>query len=249
MTSDPTTETGTPRRHGRRARALTPEEQARRDELLAAEKDAAAEPGTATETISLRGVVAPPTSDTPLPTVRRSGRRARVIEIDEEPRPEDRHAAETVVTGEPEAEHHAAGADTSAGPHSDAATTGAPEASAPTVSPTVSAEPVTAVSTATATAEPPVQIARDEDGVELGELSGSEAPSPKPSPRFDGRVLHRPESAGGRSMLWIVWALVALAVLALIVLLLTGVLGGSQTSAEALAQAILTPMIEEVPTQ
>ena len=117
-----------------------------------------------------------------VPTLRRFGRRARIIEVDEAP--------------------------------ADAAAAGA-------------AATVTATATATATAIP-----TDSDGVELGELPVGDAPAPKPAPRFEGRVLNRSGRSGsGSPVMWIVWALVALAVIALVVLLATGVLGGGSASA------------------
>lgn len=72
---------------------------------------------------------------------------------------------------------------------------------------------------------------RDADGVELGELTVTDAPDPLPAPRFEGRVLQRQDATGGSPMLWIVWILVALAIIAVIVLIMTGVLGTSSTSA------------------
>src|SRR5699024_6474279 len=68
-------------------------------------------------------------------------------------------------------------------------------------------------------------ISRDHDGVELGELSVTDAPEPRPAPRFDGRVLHRPEGSNVRLLQWVVWALIAIALVVLVVLLLIGVLG------------------------
>ncbi|MBB5831208.1 hypothetical protein [Brachybacterium aquaticum] len=162
MTEPETTEPA-PRR-GRRARALTPEEEAAFEARAAAEP-AAEETGAVS---GMRGAVAVPGADAPVPTLRKFGRRARIIELSEE---------------------------------------GAAPGNA----------------TATATAEP--EIERDRDGVELGELSVTEAPDPRPAPRFEGRVLHRPESTGGRRLLWLVWVLVALAIVALVILLLTGIVG------------------------
>src|SRR5699024_2021168 len=51
------------------------------------------------------------------------------------------------------------------------------------------------------------------------------------APRFDGKVLHRPERSGGRSLLWVVWALIAVALIVLIVLMVTGVLGQDSAAA------------------
>lgn len=72
---------------------------------------------------------------------------------------------------------------------------------------------------------------RDADGVQLGEMSVGDAPDPKPAPRFEGRVLHRPDRSAGNPVVWIVWGVVALAVLLLVILLLTGVIGPGVGSA------------------
>jgi hypothetical protein len=168
------TEPETTPRRGRRARALSPEE------LAALEARSAVEPGTG-ETAKVpgrRGAVPPPDADAPVPALRKFGRRARIIELSEQPAP---------------------------------APVGAPAPRA-----------------ADATVE------RDSDGVELGELPVSEAPDPRPAPRFDGKVLHRPESSGGRRLLWLVWVLVAIALVVLVVLLLTGMLSSAEASAAGL---------------
>ncbi|WP_422114814.1 hypothetical protein [Brachybacterium sp. UNK5269] len=138
----------TPRR-GRRARALSPEES------MARTAEQASVPG-------VRGAVAPPGADAPVPALRKFGRRARIIEISDDSAPD---------------------------------------------------------------------LTRDADGVELGELPVTEAPDPRPAPRFDGKVLHRPERSGGRPLLWLVWALLAIALTVLVVLLLTGVLGTDAAAA------------------
>lgn len=166
------TEPQTTPRRGRRARALSPEEQAALEARSAIEADGEhpAAPG-------MRGAVAAPTADAPVPSLRKFGRRARIIEL---------------------SEHDASAAD----------------AAAPT------AEGGSAAT-----------ITRDRDGVELGELSVTEAPEPRPAPRFDGKVLHRPENSRGRLLSWLVWALIAIALVVLVVLLLTGVLGGDSASA------------------
>lgn len=111
-----------------------------------------------------------PPAGSPTPTVRRLGRRARIVEIEE------------------------------------AAAAGRPT---------------------TATLDPGSvpSVARDADGVELGELAVGDAPGPRPAPRFEGRVAHRPERSGGNPIVWIVWALVALALIVLVALLLAGVIG------------------------
>src|SRR5699024_10236580 len=94
---------------------------------------------------------------------------------------------------------------------------------------------------------------RDRDGVELGELSVAEAPDPRPAPRFDGKVLHRPERSGGRSLLWVVWALIAVALIVLIVLMVTGVLGQDSAAAafppHALAAPDLPDLLSDRPLQ
>lgn len=159
-------------RRGRRARTLTPEE-------IAAD-EARAVPG-------VRGAVAAPTGDEPTPTLRKFGRRARIVEVD---------GSESAEAG----------------------------------------------SAAT--------ITRDHDGVELGELPVTDAPDPRPAPRFEGTVLHRPEKSGGRALLWLVWALVAIALVVLVVLLLTGVVGPGAAAALAPAHdpsALLIdhPVLEE----
>ena len=179
------TEPETTPRRGRRARALSPEEQAELEVRAAAESSG--EPSSAP---AMRGAVAPPTADAPVPTLRKFGRRARIIELSEQP--EAAPAAE--------------------------------EASVAT-------------------------ITRDHDGVELGELSVTEAPEPRPAPRFDGKVLHRPETSGGRLLPWLVWALIAIALVVLVVLLLTGVLGpdAASAAASALPDASLSHPLLEVP--
>lgn len=201
-------ETESAPRHGRRARRLSPEEAAAQEALAAqaAESGEApetgehppVEPGSATESEqppAVRGAVAPPSAEEPMPTLRRFGKRARIIELAE---------------GE--------------APARDAEPTGAaalPEGGSPVV--------------------------RDQDGVELGELTVSEAPDPRPAPRYDGKVLQRPERSGGKPLLWVVWVLIALALLALVVLLLMGVLGGGDTAALSSIDT-LTAHLDATPT-
>lgn len=163
-------------RRGRRARTLTPEE-------IAAD-EARAAPG-------VRGAVAAPAGDEPTPTLRRFGRRARIVEVD-------------------------------------------------------GSEPVTESAEAGSAAT----ITRDHDGVELGELPVTDAPDPRPAPRFEGTVLHRPEKSGGRALLWLVWALVAIALVVLVALLLTGVIGPGTAAAlteatDPTALLIDHPVLEE----
>src|SRR5690606_41915077 len=122
----------TTRRRGRRARALRPEE-------LAGAEPSAEAPGR-------RGAVPPPDADAPVPALRKFGRRARIIELSDQPAP----------------------------------------------------EPVGAPAPCAAEAE----IVRDSDGVELGELSVTDAPDPRPAPRFDGKVLPRSATARGLRVLW-----------------------------------------------
>ena len=86
-------------------------------------------------------------------------------------------------------------------------------------------------------------VDRDSDGVELGEMSVSEAPDPRPAPRFEGKVLQRADDSGGRSLLWVVWVLIGLAVLALIILLATGVLGPGDTGALGALAALPDPHV------
>lgn len=201
-------ETESAPRHGRRARRLSPEEAAAQEALAAqaAESGEApetgehppVEPGSATESEqppAVRGAVAPPSAEEPMPTLRRFGKRARIIELAE---------------GE--------------APARDAEPTGAaalPEGGSPVV--------------------------RDQDGVELGELTVSEAPDPRPAPRYDGKVLQRPERSGGKPLLWVVWVLIALALVALVVLLLMGVLGGGDTAALSSIDT-LTAHLDATPT-
>lgn len=196
MTESETTESAP--RHGRRARALPPEE-------ITGPVAVTAAPG-------IRGAVAAPTADAPVPTLRKFGRRARIIELSEAP--------ESV----PSAPVEGSAADDSGSGQ----TAGAESTSATVV------------------------IDRDKDGVELGELSVSEAPDPRPAPRFEGQVLHRPERSGGRPLLWLVWILIAAALVALVVLLLTGIIGPAQAQALAgllpvhpIDPSLVPPLLEE----
>lgn len=229
------TESDAPTRHGRRARRLTPEEEAAQQAL------AAATTGDATAAPSVRGAVAPPDADAPVPRLRKFGRRARIIELAD---PIDA-TAQSVPDGSStqptvEAQPGTATADTgisdveTSGAGTDAAVTASVETSdgaagpeGPTTSPDVPAPtPGTASTPGTTTSlASTVTVDRDVDGVELGEMSVSEAPDPRPAPRFEGRVLQRSSDTGGRSLLWVVWALIGVALLALIILLATGVLG------------------------
>jgi hypothetical protein len=174
------TEPETTPRRGRRARALSPEE------LAALEARTVTEPGAeeAPEVPVRRGAVAPPDADAPTPALRKFGRRARILELSDQPVPEP---------------------------------AGVP-------APRDAEEGTT----------------RDHDGVELGELPVTEAPDPRPAPRFDGKVLHRPERTGGRRLVWLVWALIAIALVVLVALLLTGVLSPAEASATGLP-ALLDP--------
>lgn len=249
-------------RHGRRARRLTPEEQAARA--------SAATTSQQTAIPAVRGAVAAPGADAPVPALRKFGKRARIIELVE---PEELSAAavgpaadpaadpatasrgdgpvEPVVDASADAEpvdadrtDHAASADVAASPVS----SGSPAASA-AASPVAPSSP-DARSTAparTAIAVDDPEIRRDSDGVELGEMSVSDAPSPKPAPRFEGNVLHRPERAGGRPLLWLVWAVVAIAIIALIVLLVTGVLGPASANAAVPSASDLSSFARPAP--
>lgn len=197
-------------RHGRRARQLTPEEQAELDRLRAEREQSQAESATgdgapqapdaaptdpATEVAEQGTASAPVVPTEPAtPSVRRFGRRARIIEVDDALAPDE----------------------------------------------------VGAVAGVAADGRP---IATDADGVELGEMPEGEAPDPRPAPRFEGRVLHRPERGAGNPLVWIVWVLVALAVILVIVLLVTGVLGSGDTSAlSAVADGTVGALLSAVPT-
>lgn len=192
------TESDAPTRHGRRARRLTPEEEAAQQAL------AAATTGDATAAPSVRGAVAPPDADAPVPRLRKFGRRARIIELADPVDP-------TVHPAPSDSSPARAGEEQSA----DEITAGHQTAAA--TSSTATGPTTGGIAT--------VPVDRDVDGVELGEMSVSEAPDPRPAPRFEGRVLQRSSDTGGRSLLWVVWALIGVALLALIILLATGVLG------------------------
>ncbi|MDN5687252.1 MAG: hypothetical protein L0G94_11355 [Brachybacterium sp.] len=204
------TEPDTTPRRGRRARALSPEESAALEE-------------TRTSAPGVRGAVAPPSADAPVPTLRKFGRRARIIELSDD-------ATTTAPSG--------------------GSTTGssAEPGGEPHAEPDAGASAELGVEPATAPAGEPSAGDRDHDGVELGELTVSEAPEPRPAPRFDGKVLHRPERSGGRPVLWVVWALIAVALIVLVILLLTGVLGPDAASALGAAAPDLFvdhPLLEE----
>ena len=193
------TEPETTPRRGRRARQLSPEESAALDARSAMQpaqqqQDA---PG-------VRGAVAPPAAGNAVPALRKFGRRARIIELSDDP-------AQSLL---------AAPADGLT-----AATTETPSAEGGSAS----------------------TITHDHDGVELGELSVTEAPEPRPAPRFDGKVLHRPERSGGRGLVWLVWALIAIAFIVLLALMLTGVIGPGAASASdaALLDPFLTHSVPE----
>lgn len=279
-------------RHGRRARRLSEEEAA------ALAPHPVAEAGSDQPAVpAVRGAVAAPGADAPTPALRKFGKRARIIELTEEPpepagQPSEQPPADgapdaTLPAGTPAAAAEepaaptaprpgsAAGAGTvSTGAALTSGTTGAAsgtggtgttttgDASSSETAPSGTASSEAASSSAgtadraasvaaatagtattagsarpTGTPAPTATIERDADGVELGELSVTQAPDPRPAPRFDGRVLHRPERSGGRPLLWVVWGLIALAIVVLVVLLITGVLGGSGSSS-ALAPAL-----------
>lgn len=228
------TESDAPTRHGRRARRLTPEEEA------AQQARAASSFGDGSAAPAARGAVAPPGADEPVPRLRKFGRRARIIELADPvdatvvTAPSD--AAAPAADGSDAPQQDAPGRNRSTGngaghvvPHDDA---GAASAQEPTGS---SAPAAAAPATATATIE------RDSDGVELGEMSVSEAPDPRPAPRFEGRVLQRSDDSGGRSLLWVVWVVIGLALLTLIILLATGVLGPGDTGAMGALGALAVP--------
>ncbi len=308
MTDQP----ATPRR-GRRARKLSPEEQAALEKR--ATRELSAVPG-------IRGAVPAPGADAPVPSLRRFGRHARIIEL-EDPTPEpvtftelpavtdgdhaegepgqeeqqatadsgltftlpgEAHEADDAPhthtspidlpagfaeedgedenladrardsrddaaddsadqsdvdrpgSDEPEAQHSSDGIDVWAAPAQTSPVTEEPEHSQAPVA--AHPAPSAPTATATATAVVPEPIRRDVDGVELGEMSVTEAPDPKPAPRFEGQVLHRPERAGGRSLVWLVWLVIAIAIVALVVLLVTGVIGGGTNALGALSDLV-----------
>ena len=219
------------RPRGRRARRLTDAEQ------QAGRPDATPQAGTLPRP---RGPVAPPSADAPMPTLRRYGRRARVIELVEQPPLENA----TVVAGTtPSAEGR-----TPALPAQDSQATGGQDLI--TSPESVSAEPRTwnadsfadksggeagkSLGARGATSDHQEStVVRDDDGVELGEVSQDAAPAPRPAPRFEGRVLNRREQGGGRAFLWVLWVVLALVIIALVVLLATGTLGGLGAAASA----------------
>lgn len=230
---------GTPPRHGRRARRLSPEESAALEARTAENAVVDGEPAAAPPPV--RGAVAPPSADAPVPALRKFGKRARIIELTDAPEDEPRtpdDGSDLAAPGEagsspedaasPASPADAPSPDPGADPDGEAPTSGTPS---PAPSAAGAADGRTASGgTATATIE------RDVDGVELGEMSVSEAPAPRPAPRYDGKVLHRPERSGSRPLLWVVWALIAIVLVALVALLLTGVLGpGTDGALGALA--------------
>lgn len=252
-------DTDTTHRHGRRARRLSPEEAAAVENLTAAEIT-----GELDAIPSVRGAVPAPGADAPIPKLRKFGRRARIIELTDEEQPApaapfssaeqadvaaqtDAVARDGVIAEVPEADS----AEDIIEPVSQSRAGGGEGATSPGTA-------VTAAPNRPRVAE---TIERDRDGVELGELSVTEAPHPKPAPRFDGKVLHRPERSGGRPLLWVVWGLVALALIVLIALLLTGVIGTGADSASiaeaarlsadliggSLDPTIARPIVEDLP--
>ncbi|WP_152352817.1 hypothetical protein [Brachybacterium subflavum] len=224
---------------------------------------------------SSRGAVASPTADAPVPKLRKFGKRARIIEVEpEEPTPsadsattaeapsrdrDSEHTAESepvdpstkTLTSEPSS---AAGESPVGGDAGDADADAAHESSSDgSAQPTGSGAVIGSASAGAQTAgTSTAAIERDADGVELGEMGVGEAPGPKPAPRFDGRVLNRPEQGRGKPLLWVVWVLIALAIIALVVLLATGVLGpgSDQALAAPLRDALhsVAPVMTAVPT-
>lgn len=287
-------------RHGRRARRAAVDETA----PLAVVTD----PSDPTGVPTIRGAVAAPGADTPMPRLRKFGKRARIIELvdpdgvpivvpsaqPEEPQRSEPPAdleqstqSEPITEREPSADpargasgdvltsqagtstwvvrtaadseptrDEPASATASAKAQVDPVAPAPESASAP--APTATSAPSSdSVPSAPAAAPAPGPdasgIRRDADGVELGELSVTEAPDPRPAPRFEGKVLHRPESGGGRGAVILVWVLIALGVIALVALLLTGVLGPAQAHAavdDAVpsmlegSAAVLTPPVD-----
>lgn len=212
------TEPDTTPRRGRRARALSPEESAALES-----RTAAAITGEQAPVPGVRGAVAPPGPDSPVPTLRKFGRRARIIELSDDPEA-------TAVLGPVPDEPQSADAmehDSDPAADDDATTS----ASAGTDRSGVEALTGAATPEGSSGHAETAVIDRDHDGVELGEVPVTEAPSPRPAPRFDGKVLHRPETSASRPLVWAVWALIAIALIVLVALLLTGVLGPTEASA------------------
>lgn len=229
------TDSQTPARHGRRARRLTPEEEATQ------EQRAVEISGEMSAVPAMRGAVAAPTAEAPVPKLRKFGRRARIIELSEEPSPSDGSPA---AGAEPGADRPAAGqpgaAPTTAGNSS--VSTGPALSSTEVAQRAAGDAALAGEQTPDATVPGPgphpdparlVPPERDSDGVELGELPVTEAPDPKPAPRFTGDVLHRTERSGGRPLVWLVWVLIAVALIILITLLLTGIIGPGVAEAAA----------------
>ena len=266
-------------RHGRRARRAAVDETA----PLAVVTD----PSDPTGVPTIRGAVAAPGADTPMPRLRKFGKRARIIELvdpddvpivvpsaqPEEPQRSEPPAdleqstqSEPITEREPSADPARGASDdvltsqagtstwvvrtaTDSAPAADEPASAAEPATAQTAPDTSAPERAEASSLAATSATSPNSVSapaptaapasgpdasgirRDADGVELGELSVTEAPDPRPAPRFEGKVLHRPESGGGRGAVILVWVLIALGVIALVALLLTGVLGPAQAHA------------------
>lgn len=241
----------TPRR-GRRARELSPEEHAALES-----RTAAVVTGETSPVPGARGAVAVPEADAAVPKLRKFGRRARIIELSD---PADEQAAGTGTgeldtgdsTGESAHENASTAGDSASHAPGDDSTdpeTSTPEPSAPepptpepsTPGPSTPApEPAPADQADPRPARRTTNGDRDRDGVELGELPVSEAPNPRPAPRFDGKVLHRPERSGGRPLLWVVWILIAVAGVVLVALLLSGVLGSDTAALGAILQPAVT---------
>lgn len=242
-----TSQTTAPRRHGRRARQLTPEELAELEALRAeyervhgpidggegdggtaeggaadgGDVDGAHDPGNAEPVLDDMG--GEPAHDATAPDADAD---AAVVESSLAEAPE--------VTEAQPAEDEAQSAVHGAEPAVPSAVQAIPEDPAvPSLRRFGRRARIVEVEDAPASDVDPNQpvITRDADGVELGEIPVGDAPDPRPAPRFEGRVLRRPERSGGNPMVWIVWGLVALAVIALVILLATGVLGGGSAHA------------------
>lgn len=238
------TDSDTTPRRGRRARELSPEESAALES-----RTAAVVTGEMSPVPGARRAVAAPEADAAVPTLRKFGRRARIIELSD---PTDEQTA-GLGTAEPAQEDAAAAADADTpgregtdgtesthGTETDGSQETAADAASDTPADDAVEADASAPGSAAGQADPrparrTANVDRDRDGVELGELPVSEAPDPRPAPRFDGKVLHRPERSGGRPLLWVVWALIAIAGVVLVALLLSGVLG---TDTAALAGSL-----------
>lgn len=208
-----------------------------------------------------RGPVPAPSSDAPTPSLGRRGRRARLVDfVDYDdatsaaqlPRQatDDRTGAErSISASSPDsavtASSPLAGGASSEGraEHADSSDAWATSSDVPggrayalrSEDTVTTADAVPMAGTSKPSEPRPARrqtVIRDADGVELGEVTSDEAPTPRPAPRFDGRVLNRRENSRGRIGVLVVWILLALAVAALIFLLATGRIGAEAPTGE-----------------